>query len=173
MNRTILICAVTLMMLTITACGAVDNASAAGCKAYVAETRDACLDMIRRGLDVSCKQQITAIEIAMKQANGSLFDIGDGEANERAAQALCSSYLGDLHKARAAQNAKMLPKGDTGPKCAALAQQIKARCLARLGQAPLAGGCRAALTLMSMNGATAPAQREQRCAMAAGMLPDT
>lgn len=161
--------AVLLMSLAIVACGFANEAAASGCKAYVEQTRNACLEMIRRGLDVSCKQQVLAIEMAMRQAQGNLFDAGSSGANQRVAESICSSHLHDLRAARAVNQASMLPKGAAGPHCSALAVQIDAGCLSKLGKAPLARGCKSAMTMMG-SGVAAQVPREQRCQLAAGML---
>ncbi|MDN5874061.1 MAG: hypothetical protein L0H29_06720 [Sinobacteraceae bacterium] len=172
MKPTTSICAAILMSSAITACGATDEvAAAAGCETYVAETRDACLDMILRGLDVSCSKQLIAIRIATAQAHGSLFNVGDDKQNQSVADFVCSSYLGDLREARAAKDAGMSPEGKAGPKCTALAEQIDSRCLSTLGEAPLADGCKSAVGMMAMGGGASQLPREQRCEMAARMLP--
>lgn len=166
MSRTTSICVVVLIMLMVAACGTTSEATATDCKTYVAETRDACLDMILRGLDVSCSKQLTVIGTVAAQADGSLFDVGDDKQNQAVADSVCSSYIGDLRKARAAKDAAMLPASEAAPQCTALAKQVDAHCLSTLGEAPLTNDCKSALGMMSMDGLP----REQRCELAAGML---
>lgn len=128
------------LLLPLVACSVDDDAKQANCDALVTETRAACLDMISRGLDVSCNTYLGAVGTAMKQADGSLFDAGD--ANESTADSFCSTYVDKLREDRDEHADSMHGQDQAGPKCTALANRFETQCLADLGKEPLPGKCK-------------------------------
>ena len=93
------------------------------------------MDMIRRGLDVSCSTYLGAIGTAMDQASGNLFNVGD--ANQSAAGSLCAT---DVEKLREDRSQEHAVTGQRRP-CSALAECFETRCMANFGEESLPGKC--------------------------------
>lgn len=157
------------LLFSLAACGPDSEARRASCDTLVTETRATCMDMIRRGLDVSCNTYLGAIDTAMDQASGNLFDVGD--ANQSAAGSLCSTYIDKLREDRDKNAGSMRPKAEVGPKCAALAGRFETRCMANLGKEPLPGKCKNVARTFLM-GASRQIPREKLCLIAGRQLPE-
>lgn len=157
-----------LLILPITVFAA-DGTEQANCDTLVAETGTACMDMISRGLDVSCNTYLGAVGMAMDQADGNLFDVGD--ANKDTANRFCATYVKKLRKDRKANNHTMLGKSEVGPECAALAERFDARCITGLGKEKLSGKCKNVARTFTM-GATGSMARGQLCTVAGMQLPE-
>lgn len=154
------------LLLMVTACSAEKEVKEANCDALITETRTACVDMVRHGLDVSCNTYLMAVNTAMDQANGDLYDIGD--SNKIAANALCSSYVEDLREDRKENAGSMQEPDQVGSDCAALADQFETHCMANLGKEPLADGCRNVARTFAMGRLS----QEKKCSLAGAHLPD-
>ena len=144
-----------------------DSSTGGSCDAYVAAVRNVCMDSITRRLDVSCNNQLSSIDIVRQQAAGDLFQVGDEKANARVVESVCERYLEMLQDKRASKDATMDPKGSTGPKCTALAEQFGSMCMAGLGKDPLSDGCRNAARMLGIGAAM---DTERRCALAQDQL---
>lgn len=142
---------------------ATDSIEGGNCRAYVAAVRQVCLDSITRDLDMSCTNQLIALDVVQGQAAGTLFDVGSDAKNAKVAESVCASYLKSLKKKRQSKDAAMHAESDAGPKCKALAESFDATCLGDLGQQPLSDKCSNVARMLS-GGARLPA--EDRCAMA-------
>lgn len=157
------------LLLTIAACSAADDAKQANCDTLVTETRATCMDMIRRGLDVSCNKYLIAIDTAMGQASGSLFDIGDD--NESTVHSFCSIYVGKLREDRNEHADSMQAKGQTAPECTALADRFDTSCMANLGKEPLPGKCTNVARTFAISSASSRLPGGQMCSLAGMQLP--
>ena len=154
------------LLLPMAACGAAPDSQQANCDTLVTDTRAACMDMIRRGLDVSCNTYLMAIGTAMDQASGNLFEVGD--ANQSAADSFCATYVDKLREDRDENADSMHPQDQTGPECSALAERFESRCMANLGKTALAGECKNAARAFAMSGRM---PHEQMCSIAGMQLP--
>lgn len=159
------------LLLPIAACSAADGAKQANCETLVEETKATCLDMIRRGLDVSCNTYLGAVATAMKQASGDLFDTGDATTDQSSADSFCSTYVGKLRKDRDAHADSMQAADAAGPKCTALADRFESHCLANLGSEPLPSGCKGVARSFMMRSAARPSAQQQLCTIAGMQLP--
>ena len=159
----------TALLLALAGCSSATDARQASCDTLVMQTRAVCLDMIRRGLDVSCNSYLGAVATAMKQADGSLFDVG--EANVSAADSFCSTYVDKLRDDRDEHADSMQAKDQTGPECNALAERFDTRCMANLGKQALPGQCKNVGRTFMM-GATRKVPQEQLCSLAGMQLPE-
>lgn len=156
-------------LFSLAACGPDSAVTQASCGTLVTETRTTCMDMIRRGLDVSCSTYLGAIETAMDQASGNLFDVGD--ANQSTAGSFCSTYVDKLREDRDEHASSMHPQGEAGPRCTALAQRFEAHCMANLGKEPLPRECKNVVRTFAM-AASRQVSREKLCPLAGRQLPE-
>ncbi len=142
---------------------ATDSIDGGNCKAYVAAVRQLCLDSITRDLDMSCTNQLIALDVVQGQVAGTLFDVGSDAKNAQVAESACASFLKSLQKKRQSKDAGMHAESDAGPKCKALAENFDATCLRDLGQQPLSDKCGNVARMLS---GVARLPAEDRCAMA-------
>lgn len=152
------------LLLSLAACSTASDSQQANCDTLVTQTRAVCMDMIRRGLDVSCNTYLGAVGTAMDQASGNLFDVGD--ANQSTADSFCSTYVDMLREDRDEQADSMHAQDQAGPECTALAERFDTRCMANLGKAPLADGCRNIARTFAMG----QLEQEQACSIAGMQL---
>lgn len=158
------------LLLSLAACSeGVDNKKT-GCDALVTQTRAMCLDVIRSGLNVSCREYLMAVKMAKKQASGNLFDVG--ESNQSTADSFCNTYVGKLREDVEEQADSMAAAGSAGPKCTALADNFEQTCLSHLGKDDLSRGCNQVASSLMQSGAMGQLPPEQRCSMASMHLPD-
>lgn len=151
------------LLLPVVACSTANDAKQANCDALVTETESACIDMLRRGLDVRCGTYLMAVDMAMKQASGNLFDAGD--SNQSAADSFCAIYVDKLRLDRKKHDASMHAEGQQGPQCTALADQFEEQCVPNLGKEKLPSKCRSITTsFTTLNAKKLPQeQRETLC----------
>lgn len=159
------------LLLSVAACSAADNAKQATCDTLVEETQSACMDMLRRGLNVSCGKYLMAVDMAMDQASGNLFDTGDDNAST--ANSFCSVYVDKLRADRKKHDVSMHAQGQAGPKCTALADRFETQCIPNLGKEKLAGACKTITTSFAMmNSKKLPQEKQETlCSVYDAQLP--
>lgn len=157
------------LLVLIAACSSDDNVELAACDTLVSETRTACLDMVGRGLDISCNTYLGAIDTAMEQAGGNLFDTGSAATDKSSAYAFCSTYVDKLRKDREAHADSMHAQEKSSSTCTALVDRFEEKCMANIGKEPLPGKCKNVARTFVM-GAARQRPQEQLCSLAGMQL---